>query len=76
MLVRLCEKICVKICVPKKRVSVGLTSCETAKPSHTCPVYTNGYNSSNWWSIGTNGTIGTNGKAPYSNGSVGAYASN
>ena len=26
------------------------------------------------WSIGTNGTIGTNGKAPYSNGSVGEYA--
>ena len=27
------------------------------------------------WSIGTNGTIGTNGKAPYSNGSIGDYAS-
>ena len=27
------------------------------------------------WSIGTNGTIGTIGKAPYSNGSIGAYAS-
>ena len=27
------------------------------------------------WSIGTNGTIGTNGKAPYSNGSIGEYAS-
>ena len=27
------------------------------------------------WSIGTNGTIGTNRKAPYSNGSVGEYAS-
>ena len=27
------------------------------------------------WSIGTNGTIGTNEKAPYSNGSIGAYAS-
>ena len=27
------------------------------------------------WSIGTNGTIGTNGKASYSNGSVGDYAS-
>ena len=27
------------------------------------------------WSIGTNGTIGTNGKAPYSNGSIGKYAS-
>ena len=26
-------------------------------------------------SIGTNGTIGTNGKALYSNGSIGAYAS-
>ena len=26
-------------------------------------------------SIGTNGTIGTNGKAPYSNGSIGEYAS-
>ena len=43
---------------------------------HTCPINTNGYDSSNWWSIGTNGTIGTNRKAPYSNGSVGAYASN
>ena len=42
---------------------------------HTCPIYTNGYDSSNWWSIGTNGTIGTNGKAPYSNGSIGEYAS-
>ena len=31
---------------------------------------------SNWWSIGANGTIGTKRKAPYSNGSVGAYASN
>ena len=27
------------------------------------------------WSIGTNGTIGTNGKAPYSGGSIGEYAS-
>ena len=27
------------------------------------------------WSIGTNGTIGTNGKAPYSNGFVRQYAS-
>ena len=27
------------------------------------------------WSIGTNGTIGTNRKALYSNGSVGEYAS-
>ena len=27
------------------------------------------------WSIGTNGTIGTNGKAPYSNGCIGEYAS-
>ena len=27
------------------------------------------------WSIGTNGTIGTNGKAPYSSGSIGEYAS-
>ena len=27
------------------------------------------------WSIGTNGTIGTNGKAPYSNGSISEYAS-
>ena len=27
------------------------------------------------WSVGANGTIGTNGKAPYSNGSVGYYAS-
>ena len=27
------------------------------------------------WSIGTNGTIGTNRKAPYSNGSIGEYAS-
>ena len=27
------------------------------------------------WSIGTDGTIGTNGKAPYSNGSVSEYAS-
>ena len=27
------------------------------------------------WSIGTNGTIGTNGKASYSNGSIGEYAS-
>ena len=27
------------------------------------------------WSTGTNGTISTNGKAPYSNGSVGEYAS-
>ena len=27
------------------------------------------------WSIGTNGTIGTNGKAQYSNGSIGEYAS-
>ena len=26
------------------------------------------------WSIGTNGTIGTNGKAPYFNGSIGDYA--
>ena len=26
------------------------------------------------WSIGTNGTIGTNGKAPYSNGSIGKCA--
>ena len=43
---------------------------------HTCPLNTNGYDSSNWWSIGANGTIGTNRKAPYSNGSVGAYASN
>ena len=43
---------------------------------HTCPINTNGYDSSNWWSIGANGTIGTNRKAPYSNGSVGAYASN
>ena len=25
-------------------------------------------------SIGTNGTIGTNGEAPYSNGSIGEYA--
>ena len=31
---------------------------------HTCPIYTNGYDSSNRWSIGTNGTIGTNRKAP------------
>ena len=27
------------------------------------------------WSIGANGTIGTNGKAPYSNGCIGEYAS-
>ena len=27
------------------------------------------------WSIGTNGTIGTNGEAPYSNSSIGDYAS-
>ena len=27
------------------------------------------------WSVGTNGTIGTNGKAHYSNGSIGEYAS-
>ena len=27
------------------------------------------------WSIGTNGTIGTNRKAPNSNGSIGEYAS-
>ena len=27
------------------------------------------------WSIGTNGTSGTDGKAPYSNGSIGEYAS-
>ena len=26
---------------------------------HTCLIYTNGYDSSNWWSIGTNGSIGT-----------------
>ena len=39
------------------------------------PIYTNGYDSSNWWSIGTNGTIGTNRKAPYSNGSIGEHAS-
>ena len=26
------------------------------------------------WSIGTNGTIGTNGKAPHSNGSIDEYA--
>ena len=44
--------------------------------SISCPINTNGYDSSNWWSIGANGTIGTNRKAPYSNGSVGAYASN
>ena len=44
--------------------------------SHACPINTNGYDSSNWWSIGANGTIGTNRKAPYSKGSVGAYASN
>ena len=27
------------------------------------------------WSISTNGTIGTNGKAPYFNGSISEYAS-
>ena len=27
---------------------------------HTCPIYTNGYDSSNQWSIGISGTIGTN----------------
>ena len=27
------------------------------------------------WSIGTNATIGANGKAPYSNGSIGEYLS-
>ena len=27
---------------------------------HTCPIYTNRYDSSNRWSIGTNGMIGTN----------------
>ena len=39
------------------------------------PLYTNGYDLSNWWSIGTNGTIGTNGKWCHSNGSIGEYAS-
>ena len=42
---------------------------------HTCPIYTNRYDSSNRWSIGTNGRIGTNRKGCHSNGSVGEYAS-
>ena len=42
---------------------------------HTCPIYTNGYDPSNRWSIGTNGTIGTNRKAHHSSGSIGEYAS-
>ena len=37
-------------------------------PNETCPIYTNGYDSSNRWS---NGTIGTNRKGCHSNGSVG-----
>ena len=36
---------------------------------HTCPIYTNGYDPSNRWSIGTNG------KAHHSSGSIGEYAS-
>ena len=43
--------------------------------SHTCPIYTNGYDSSNGWSIGANGTIGTNRKGCNSSGSIGEYAS-
>ena len=42
---------------------------------HTCPIYTNRYDSSNRWSIGTNGRIGTNRKGCHSNGSIGEYAS-
>ena len=38
-------------------------------------MYTNGYDSSNRWSIGTNGTIGTNTKTCHSNGSISEYAS-
>ena len=34
-----------------------------------------GYRAIPMAAIGTNGTIGTNGKAPYSNGSIGKYAS-
>ena len=39
---------------------------------NTCQINTNGYDSSNWWSIGTNGT---NRKWCHSSGSVGEYAS-
>ena len=38
---------------------------------HTCPIHTNRYDSSNRWSIGTNGTIGANRKGCHSNGSIG-----
>ena len=38
---------------------------------HTCPIYTNRYDSSNRWSIGTDGTIGTNRKGCHSNSSIG-----
>ena len=41
----------------------------------TCPIYINGYDSSNRWSIVTNGTIGTNRNWCYSNDSIGEYAS-
>ena len=36
----------------------------------TRPIYTNGYDSSNRWSIGTNGTIGTNRNWCHSNDSI------
>ena len=49
---------------PKKAKSVS---------ENTCPIYTNGYDSSYRWSIGTNGTIGTNRKC-HSSGSIGEYA--
>ena len=36
----------------------GHVSHSTELVTHTCPIYTNGYDLSNHWSIGTNGTIG------------------
>ena len=52
-----------------------LTKGIECRPAHTCPIYTNGYDSSNRWSIGTNGRIGTNRKGCHSSGSIGEYAS-
>ena len=59
-------------CSPSPRYSCHHT---ISTEIHTCPIYTNRYDSSNWWSIGTNSKIGTNRKGCHSNGSVGEYAS-
>ena len=51
------------------------TSLAVAYIPYTCPIYTNGCDSSNRWSIGTNRMIGTNRQGCHSSGSVSEYAS-